>query len=180
MSHVKELYKPKETESALKKFCWVFIAKHLHLHEQDWWSMSQRNYYYETVQFIWYILLLKRVVNITSVSCCASRVLETVQSVPTSKMDCSVCLDVPKACWAGTTCWCGNTLIGWKCASYATKTALEGKSIVQPTWVPTLHFSCVANICLSKCWFSSFVQVRWGQLWSWEFQLSKWGHFYRD
>lgn len=88
------------------------------------------------------------------------RVLETVPSVPTSEMDCSVCLAVPKACQGRMTRLCGNMQMRWKCASYATKTALKGKSIVQPTWELAVHFHHVANICMSECWCRNVFQAR--------------------
>lgn len=104
-----------------------------------------KNYCYETVEFTLYLLLLRRVVNIFF---CIFRVLETVRSVPTSRMGCFVCLDVPKACQGRMTHSFGNMRIRLKFVSYATKTALKGKSIVLPTGELTLHFFCVVHICL--------------------------------
>lgn len=66
-------------------------------------------------------------VNIKSIYFFYFRVLETVQSVPTFRMDCSVCPAVPKACQERMTPWCGNTLMREEYASCATRTAPRGK-----------------------------------------------------
>lgn len=58
-----------------------------------------------------------------------SRVVETVQGVPTSRMGCSACLGVPKVCQGKMRHSCGNMQTTIKCANCATKTALKGKSV---------------------------------------------------
>lgn len=90
-----------------------------------------RHYYYEcSLHSIYYYPQQSCKHEFLSLSFFTLRVLETVPSVPTSEMDCSVCLAVLKACQGRMTCLCGNTQMRWKCASYVTKTAPKGKSIV--------------------------------------------------
>lgn len=106
---------------------------------------SLRSYYYETAQFIWKLLLLKRAVNITSLSLHPSRALQTAQSVPTSRMDSTVFTDVPKACRERMTRWCGSIRMRITCASYATKTAPKGKGIVLLIGSVVFLFLCFWN-----------------------------------
>lgn len=72
-----------------------------------------------------------------------SRVVETVQGVPTSRMDCSACLGVPKVCQGKMRHSCGNMQTTIKCANCATKTALKGKSVF-PAYLRTtaVAFQC--------------------------------------
>lgn len=90
----------------------IFRAKHLHLYEGDGCSMLREiitmrhcglhNIYYTSQESCKHKSVLFFFFS-------TSRVLETVRSVPTSRMGCSVCLAVPRACQARTMRWCGNT-----------------------------------------------------------------------
>ena len=149
MSQRTDLYRPKQL-TCLLRFSVLNICVFM---RERGAACFEKLLLWDTAVYIIFTTPLKRAVNISLFYSffffSTSRVLETVRSVRTSRMDCSACLAVPKACQARTTRWCGNTQTRWKCASYATRTALKGKSIVQPARELTLLTPCVANTCLS-------------------------------
>lgn len=87
-----------------------------------------------------------------------SRVVETVQGVPTSRMDCSACLGVPKACRGTMRHWCGNMQTTIKCANCATKTAHKGKSVF------LFSSGCFGYFIFELHWY--WALIRYDQIWS--------------